>query len=148
MMHLVTYNRKEKVYQYTDSTGQTYSAAGAAGKGKMFRLAVEIEHAELYEAALKAIALNPHLERAYWKACELVTQSAVTFGTYEVSGIFAMVASSDGFGSYAIQSQDGLTTCQCPHYQNGDAPREWDTMQPICKHIAAYRLAAEIQDKF
>jgi len=145
----ITYDRKEKHYQWTDpTTGETFQFTSEQKRsGAAFQFAVSMLESDLYEAAQRIIANHPQLERATWRAVELVVRNAVGVFPAPANGVLAMVNSSDGFGRYAIAAQDGYTSCQCENFTSMDAPMTASGAR-YCKHILAYRLQLTRENRF
>ena len=145
----ITFDRSEKLYKWTDpQTGEVITAP-AKCRGDLFRAAVGMLDPDLYAAAGRMIAKNPQLERVAWRAVELIVGDGVEILAGAPGGVWAMVASSDGYGRYAITSDEsGFDVCQCEHYATFAAPMT-ATGRRVCKHIAAARLyLATREDRF
>lgn len=139
---LVIYNRSARAYTVVDGDGMLYEfPAGPQGKHAAVRFALQMEHSDVYAAVERWLDEAPQLERTLWKAAEIVISGGVEVFPAPRAGVVAMVLSSDGYGRYAIgQDSGGYLTCQCAHFQEGEPPRETDSMQAVCKHVGAYRL--------
>lgn len=135
----ITYDRTEKKYKWVDPNSGEILTAPAKQKQELFRAAVAILDPELYATAEQIIERHPQLERVTWRGVELVAANAVEVFPVPRAGVAGMVASSDEFGRYAIESTAYGLTCQCVHYQDGHAPLT-DTGSRYCKHLIAYHL--------
>lgn len=137
----INYNRTQKQYEWIDpSSGEVLTApSGAENKAQLFRAAVGLLDPDLYAAALRMIEAQPQLERVVWKGVEIVTSDGVEFFAVPQGNVQAMVASSDGYGRYAIMNENGHTTCQCENFVSMAAPYTKQGRM-VCKHIAALYL--------
>lgn len=135
----IDYDRREKVYVWTDpETGEVFQFPnGPQGKAQARQFVISMLDPDLYAAATGIITRHPQLERATWKAVELVIENGVEF--VQSGNVMAMVNSSDGFGRYAITSDNGYTACQCEHFTSFSAPMTQEGNR-YCKHILAYHL--------
>lgn len=137
----MTYNRSERVYEWIQpETGTVFTFDSQEKKsGKAFQSIVGLLDPDLHKAALHIIETHPQLERGVWKAVEIICKNGVEVYPEMRGNVYAMVESSDGFGRYAITSEDGYTTCQCEHFQSYAAPMT-ESANRYCKHILAYHL--------
>ena len=137
----INYNRTQKQYEWIDpASGEILTApSGAENKAQLFRAVVGILDPDLHAAAQRMIEAQPQLERVGWKGVEIVANDGVEFYAVPEGDIQAMVASSDGYGRYAIMNDNGHTTCQCEHFVSMAAPYTKNGRM-VCKHIAATYL--------
>lgn len=136
----IDFDRSEKVYKWTEPTsGEVLTApAGAMGKAQLFQAAVTLLEPDLVSAAARVIEKHPQLERATWKAVEIVANGGVEL-RYD-GRVEAMVVASDGLGRYAVENFDGYYTCQCEHFTSMAAPIT-EQGNRYCKHIISMYLA-------
>jgi hypothetical protein len=137
----INYNRTQKQYEWTDpDSGEILTApSGPENKAQLFRAAVGIFDPDLHAAALRMIEAQPQLERVVWKAVEIVANDGIEVFDVAQGNVLAMVNSSDGYGRYAVYSDNGHTACQCEHWQSLVAPLT-QSGRRVCKHIAAMYL--------
>ena len=135
----INYNRQEKQYEWKEPESGEIFTFPAKQKHMAFRFAVSMLDSELYAAAERLIEEHPQLERVTWRAVELVCANAIEVFPAPVSGVVAMVSSSDGYGRYAIEQHDAGYSCQCEHFTSLAAPLT-QTGERYCKHLVAYRL--------
>lgn len=141
MFNQINYNRKERRYEWMDpDSGEILTAPpGKENKADLFRAAVGMLDPDLYAAAQRMIENQPQLERVVWRAVEIVCEEGVDVFATPRGNVLAMVASSDGYGRYAIQNDNGNISCQCPHWQELMAPVT-QSGRRVCKHVSAYYL--------
>jgi hypothetical protein len=137
----IIYNRSQRQYEWTDpDSGEILAApSGKANKQNLFRAVVGMLDPDLSTAAERMIANNPQLERVVWKGVEIVISGGVEVYAVPQGSVEAMVDSSDGYGRYAIENNNGHISCQCEHWQSMDAPLT-QRGHRVCKHIAAKAL--------
>lgn len=144
----IQYDRKAKMYQWTDQESGQILTAPSGQKFELFRAVVAMLDPDLFTAANRIIEAHPQLERGVWKAVEIVASDGVEVFPGMKGDVYAMVDSSDGFGRYAITNEGGYTTCQCEHFQSFAAPMT-QSGNRYCKHILAYQLhLATREDRF
>lgn len=135
----ITYDHKDKLYKWVDQeSGQVFTAP-AKQKHELFRAVVAMLDPDLYQSAQAIIGRHPQLERGVWKAVEIVCNQGIEVYAVPQGDVLAMVNSSDGYGRYALQNDNGYITCQCPHFTALEAPMI-ETGEQYCKHKLAYRL--------
>ena len=137
----ITYDRKERLYKWIDpESGEVLTApAGAKNKAQLFQAAVGLLDPDLYAVATRLLANHPQLERVTWKAVAIVCNGGVDVFAVPQGSVQAMVASSDGYGRYAVSSDNGYYVCQCEHWQSLSAPLTRQGRR-YCKHILAMYL--------
>lgn len=138
----ITYDRKERQYRWMDpDSGQILTApSGAQNKAQLFQTAVGLLDPDLYAAAARMIEAQPQLERVVWKAVEIVATNGVEAFAVPQGNVRAKVASSDGYGRYAVMDDGrGYISCQCEHFTSLSAPYTKQGRM-VCKHIAAMYL--------
>lgn len=135
----IDYDRREKAYTWIDPKTESVFQfpGGPDGKTQARQFAISMLDPDLYAAATGVIEKHPQLERVTWKAVELVISNGVEL--VMANGIQAMVKSSDGYGRYAVLSDNGYTACQCEHFTSFSAPMT-EQGNRYCKHILAYHL--------
>src|SRR5690606_5784143 len=114
----------QKQYEWIDpQSGEILTApSGAENKAQLFRAAVGILDPDLHAAALRMIEAQPQLERVVWKGVEIVANDGVELYAVPEGDVQAMVASSDGYGRYAVMNDNDHTTCQCEDFTSIAAP--------------------------
>ena len=134
----ITYNRSAKQYEWIDpQSGEVFTfESGKANKAAAWRFALSMLDPDLHDAAQRWADETPQLERVIWKGAEIVA----TGGVEEKSSTLHMVASSDGYGRYAVQMTDHGYTCQCMSFVEN--PQYDQHANKFCKHIAAVVLHA------
>lgn len=135
----IEYDRRDKVYKWTEpESGEVFEFPnGPKGKEQARQFVISMLDPDLHKAATGIIEKHPQLERVTWKAVEIVIENGVEL---LMSGnVQAMVNSSDGYGRYAITSDNGYTACECEHFQSFSAPLT-EQGNRYCKHILAYHL--------
>jgi hypothetical protein len=147
-MIAIEYDRKDRVYRWTDpDSGECFSFPPKQ-KSAAFQFAVSMLDPDLFAAARRIIENHPQLERVSWRAVELVANEAVEVFAVPRDNVLAMVHSSDGYGRYAVQTEDGYLTCQCQHFTSYAAPMT-ETGSRYCKHIVAMHLWRVVrEDRF
>ncbi|MBX3056911.1 MAG: hypothetical protein KF770_10605 [Anaerolineae bacterium] len=142
----IQYDRRARQYTWIEPESGEVFTFPAKAKGDAYKFAVSMLDPDLYTAAQRMIARHPQLERVAWKAVELVAGGGVENYAPPKGNVLAMVDSSDGLGRYAIQVEDGYTSCQCEHFASFAAPVT-DSGSRICKHIAAYHLYLLVREE-
>lgn len=141
MLDQINYDRSGRCYKWVDpDSGEVFQfPAGQAGKRQAFQFVLGMLEPTLLTAVENLLHEHPYLERVAWKAAELVATGKVEVFATPQNGLLAMVESSDEFGRYAIQSQNGAITCQCYAFQEMTAPMT-PTGAIMCKHKVAAHL--------
>lgn len=144
----INYDRKDKVYKWTDEESGEILTAPSGNKHELFKAAVGLLDPGLYDAAHRVIEKHPQLERVTWKAVELVTNGDVEILPEPKDGVEAMVMSqSDEYGRYAVTNDNGYYVCQCQHFAN-NAPIT-ESGNRYCKHILGmYLFKVTHEDRF
>lgn len=147
-MITIEYDRKEKLYKWADVESGQVLTAPSGKKFQLFQAVISMLDPDLYAAANRIIEAHPQLERGVWKAVEIVAGDGVEIYPGMKGNVYAMVDSSDGFGRYAIENEDGYMACQCENFQSFAAPMT-ESGNRYCKHILAYQLClATREDRF
>lgn len=136
MLIEITYDRKQKEYQWVDPNSGEILTAPPKCKGDLFRAAVGLLDPSLYEAVITLSEKHPQLERIAWKAAEIVVSNGVEILGDENLAVLARVASSDGMGRYAVEYSN---SCNCEHFVSQAAPMT-SAGHCYCKHILAAHL--------
>ena len=132
----ITYDRKQKEYQWTDPNSGEILTAPSKCKGDLFRAAVGLLDPALYDAVEAVASKHPQLERVAWKAAEIVVSNGVEILGDDNLAVLAQVASSDGLGRYAVEHD---YSCNCEHYTSLAAPMT-SSGRRYCKHGLATAL--------
>ena len=134
----ITYDRKEKQYKWIHPDNGEIHTAPSGRKHDLFKAAVAMLDDDLFTAAIHWIGHTPQLERVIWKGVDIVASNKLDVYDMPQHDLVAMVDSSDEYGRYAIQLENGRHTCQCiafkEHPQYDENGRIW------CKHLAAVHL--------
>ena len=142
----ITYNRKEKSYNWIDPDSGEVFAFPSGHKHEAFKFAVSMLEPDLFTAATLIIEDTPQIERMVWKAVELVISGAVEVNDIAQNGLIAMVDSSDQYGRYAIKETDYGHVCNCVSFT--DYPQYDQRGFVWCKHNLAMKLHSVARSEF
>jgi hypothetical protein len=140
----ITYNRSAKQYEFVDQESGEILTAPSGHKHELFKSMLGMLEPELWQTVHNWLEDEPYLERILWRAAELVASNGVETFPGEGS-LLAMVQSSDQYGRYAVTIEDGYIACECPFYQEGNAPLD-SNGQRTCKHSAAFHLYQRVKE--